>query len=193
MDWLLQHKVWLLLTILGTALLLAMLPVFSQLTVFAARMLQRFPRTPAPAPPANLRSFPSGNTGSTDAAPEPAAEALPSGYKEIPSPAAIVAEVCSLQSPVRERVEESFRGARVRWKLRLAAISEEAGSVHSVRMCPNARSALYCGVYFSVNADEYAVLHSAQKDEIFVVEGTIENVEGVDIDLKDVGTIEKAA
>ena len=115
MDWILQPKAWLL-TLLGIALFLTVLPIVSHLAAFATRMLQRFPRSsPAPRPPANLGSSPSGNMGPTVAAPELAPS---SGYRETPTPSTIVADVCSLNSPVRERVEQSYRGVRVRWTLR---------------------------------------------------------------------------
>jgi hypothetical protein len=121
--------------------------------------------------------------------------AVDPAYNETPQPTAIIAEVCSLQSPVRENVAQSYRGARVRWKLRLDGISEreEANSLHTVRMMPTSRSALACGVYFGVNLAEHPVLQAAHKDETFVVEGTIASVEDWDIDLKDIHAIEKAA
>ena len=84
---------------------------------------------------------------------------------------------------------------RVRWKLRLTGVSEreQAGALHTVRMSPTTRSAFACAVYFGVSLDEHPELQAAQKDEVFVVEGTIASVEDLDIDLKDVRSVQKAA
>ncbi len=133
-------------------------------------------------------------TGNPSLASELLPEAAPE-RRQAPEPSSIVADVCSLQSPVRERVAQSYRGMRVKWALRLAAISEaeQAGEIHSVRMYPNARSPFSCAVYFGVNLEEHPELQAAHKDELFWVEGTVENVDGTDIDLRDVQAIAKAA
>ena len=112
-----------------------------------------------------------------------------------PEPNGIVAEVCSLKSPAREDVEQSYRGRRVRWTLSVTAISERegAGASHIVRMYPSGRSPYSCGVYFMANAVECAVLQAAGKNESFVIEGTIDKIEDRDIDLTDVRMVEKAA
>jgi hypothetical protein len=114
---------------------------------------------------------------------------------EAPDPSGIVAEVCSLRSPAREDVEESYRGRRVRWTLSLSAISptEGQGATHTVRMYPSGRSPFSCGVYFSANEAECAVLQAAGKNDSFLIEGTIHKVEDRDIDLTDVRMMPKAA
>ena len=130
------------------------------------------------------------NSGRTE---EPSLGA--SGSEDAPDPSGIVAEVCSLQSPVRENVEQSYRGRRVRWTLSVSAISEREGqgATHFVRMYPSGRSPYSCGVYFTANAAEFAVLQAAGKNVSFVVEGTIDKVEDRDIDLTDVRMLENAA
>jgi hypothetical protein len=138
-----------------------------------------------------------------DAAPLPIATQAGSGPAlvatstsgEAPDPSGIVAEVCSLRSPAREDVEESYRGRRVRWTLSLSAISptEGQGATHTVRMYPSGRSPFSCGVYFSANEAECAVLQAAGKNDSFLIEGTIHKVEDRDIDLTDVRMMPKAA
>ena len=124
-----------------------------------------------------------------------AASVVASSSDEPADPSGIVAEVCSLQSPVRENVEESYRGRRVRWTLSLSAISETKGqgATHTVRMHPSGRSPYSCGVYFDANETACAVLQAAGKKNAFVVEGTIAKVEDRDIDLTDVRMLENAA
>jgi hypothetical protein len=202
MNWLLQYKLWIL-AALTVALLLVVLPA---LAPWVKRLLGR-PSEPASPSRANSKSnvLPFPETNAQAASPvdsslqpvAPVAEetSVEPVYQERPTPFAIVAEVCGLQPPARESAEQSYRGSRVRWKLRLAGISgqEESGAVHAVKMYPDARSALGCGVYFGVNLDEHPELKAAQKDEIFLVEGTIENVSGMDIDLSEIRTVQKAA
>ena len=110
-------------------------------------------------------------------------------------PFAMVSEVCSYSSPIREGVAESYRGRRVRWTLCLFAISEREGqgAAHVVRMYPSGRSPQSCGVYFEAKPEDYAVLQAAGQDAAFVIEGTIAKVEDRDIDLTDVQMIARAA
>jgi hypothetical protein len=220
MEWVLQNKVWILaLVIVGLFLLLV--PILFRDWV-TRRMGRGEATRKAQQKTSNVHPFPSRGTPST-LAPEPvqappanlstnsaaAAAGQTTGagqgargdglsqpdYNETPTPFAIIAEVCSLQPPVRETVEESYRGMDVRWKLRLVAVSEgvERGPVRSVRMYPDSRSAQSCGIYFVVNLADHPDLETARRDEAFVVEATIENVSGTDIDLKNVRKVVRAA
>ena len=126
----------------------------------------------------------------------PPDSASASDSENAPDPSGIVAEVCSLNSPAREDAEQSYRGRRVRWTLSLSAISEREGqdASHIVRMYPSGRSPHSCGVYFTANAAECAVLQAAGKNDSFVVEGTIDKIEERDIDLTNVRmVVQKAA
>jgi hypothetical protein len=203
MDWLLHSNQ---LTVLWVVLLLASLALLVGLRRRGARSLPSSRNRTAANSIGNSAesgcdawsSFaPSANdavAGNPSEASQSLSEEAPE-RRQAPEPSSIVADVCSLQSPVRERVAQSYRGMRVKWALRLAAISEaeQAGEIHSVRMYPDARSPFSCGVYFGVNLEEHPGLQAAHKDELFVVEGTVENVDGTDIDLKDVQAIAKAA
>jgi len=203
MDWLLHGNQ---LTVLWVVLLLASLTLLIGLRRRGARSLPSSRKRAAANSIGNSAesgwdvwsSFAPGANHAVAGNPSLASELLPEAAPErrqAPEPSSIVADVCSLQSPVRERVAQSYRGMRVKWALRLAAISEaeQAGEIHSVRMYPNARSPFSCGVYFGVNLEEHPELQAAHKDELFWVEGTVENVDGTDIDLKDVQAIAKAA
>jgi hypothetical protein len=215
MDWILHNEVWIV-AVMALGLFLLLLPTFFRRS--AERRVGRVDSPPKPSEPSNVHRFPAranGAASTPEVAPGPAidsrsaAEAARQGtgvnttqgaraprepeYQENPSAFAIVAEVCSLQPPARERVEQSYKALHVRWKLRLAGISEgiERGPVRSVRMYPDSKSAQSCGIYFVVNLEDYPDLTELSKDEAFVVEGTIENVSGMDIDLKEIHRIEK--
>jgi hypothetical protein len=127
--------------------------------------------------------------GSSPAASESALDV----YHAEPAAASIVAEVSSLQGGARTGLEQSFRGLHVRWRLRLAAISEfeEANGLHSVRMYPDGRSPQYCGIYMGLKLEEYPEVRDPKAHELFQLEATIDKVEDNDIDLRDVKTIRK--
>lgn len=217
MDWVFDNKLWIL-VLLAIGAFAFMVPL-----LFRERVARRIgaAEVPKPSQPSNVYPFPSRNhqaATSTGAAQSlavneipcssAAAAALQSGtlpaecgswvtpeYHEVPTPFTIVAEVCASQPPVREQIEQSFRGVDVRWKLRLGTVSDgvQHGPIRSIRMYPDAKSAESCGIYFVANLEEHPDLQAAQKGEVFVVEGTIESVSGMDIDLKNVHKVRRGA
>ena len=146
---------------------------------------------------AQCSTEPATSPQQADSAPAANTSVTGSSSDAVPDPFGIVSEVCSLSSPTRESVEESYQGRRVRWTLCLSAIAEREregqGAAHVVRMYPSGRSPQSCGVYFEAKPEDYAVLQAAGQNAAFVVEGTIAKVEDRDIDLTDVRMISIAA
>jgi hypothetical protein len=182
MDWA-HYKEWIFSGV-GVVLLVAVLQFVSKTVGFPSSYLR--PREKDPITP------------DASALHEGLVQSVESGYHETPTPSEIIAAIDDAKPFLKDSVRKSYHGLRVRWTLRLSSTCKmssgnQRGSIYSIFMLSGTQLHAV-SVCFDVNIDRCPFLKTANVNEVFAVEGIIQDFPfGTVVRLRDIRTIQRVS
>jgi hypothetical protein len=125
-------------------------------------------------------------------------EELPLEYHESPTASEIIATIDHAEPSLRDDVRNIYIGRGVRWTVRLSSMckmpsANEACSTYTILMLSGTQLKAV-SVCFDVDIDAHPFLKTARVNEMFIVEGIVQDFPLAEVvRLKDIRSIQKAA